>query len=83
MREFLHLEVLHHGKPFVLLFVSKAERYVHILTSPEVKARLPDQHWQSVTGAFAPSRKSRGLSGASIAALEAMASLLGKAFQKT
>jgi putative membrane protein len=46
--------------PFVLLFVSLAERYVHVVTNPVVHQKIPGD-WHKVTENFMLSIRAKGL----------------------
>lgn len=48
------------GQPFVLFFVSLAERYAHVLTNPEVHKKIPD-HWDRVIDSFTVHLRKKGL----------------------
>jgi putative membrane protein len=66
--------------PFVLLFVSLADRYVHVVTSPAVKRKLPDEHWQSVTQRFTDSIKAAGVRDTSVNAVRHIGEILAPHF---
>ncbi|MDR3449120.1 MAG: hypothetical protein P4M15_05140 [Alphaproteobacteria bacterium] len=67
------------NEPFVLLFVSLAERYVHIVTNPAIHARLPGE-WDKITNDFTQDMRQKGLRTACGAAVERIAARLAASF---
>ena len=65
--------------PFVLLFVSLAERYVHVVTSPTVHQRVPDD-WHKVTETFTQSAPRQGVRAACIEAIGRITDILAARF---
>jgi putative membrane protein len=61
-------DALPKDKPFVLLFVSLAERYVHIVTNPVVHQRVASD-WHVMTDTFSQSIRADGLRPACIVAV--------------
>ena len=81
-REYLALHsAIPKDKPFVLLFISLAERYVHVLTNPVVHAQLPD-NWHAITGRFIGSIRKFGLGHTCTEAVEHIAEILEPHFPK-
>lgn len=84
-RQMAYQEYHHHhsfaatGQPFVLLFVSLAEHYVHVVTNPTVHEKIPD-NWQIVTDRFASTMKSAGLSQACVSAIQHISEILAPQF---
>ena len=76
----LHAEIAK-DKPFILLFVSLAERYVHIATNPVVHAKLPD-NWHAVTGQFIGSIRKKGLGKTCVQTIQHIAEILEPHFPK-
>ncbi len=67
------------AEPFALLFVSLAERYVHVIVSPEVHSKIPD-NWKTVTDHFIAAVRKDGLRQTSIQALSHMVEILSSKF---
>ena len=67
------------GTPFILLFVSLAERYVHVLTNPVVHKEIPDG-WHAVTGRFIAMIGQKGLQAACRQALQHAGEILAVHF---
>ena len=78
-----HYHVLHgHAAPdqaFVLLFVSLAERYVHVITNPIVHQRVPE-NWQSITQSFAAEMRHGDVNAACAHAIDQIAVILAPPF---
>jgi putative membrane protein len=64
---------------FVLLYVSLAERYVHIVTNPTVHKKLPD-NWDAVTGHFIETIREKNLRTACVNAIGHIADILAPHF---
>lgn len=62
-------------KPFVLLFISVAERYVHVITNPALHKKIPGG-WESVTDQFAVTMRKEGLGTASVMAVQQIGDIL-------
>jgi putative membrane protein len=62
--------------PIVLLYVSLAEHYMHILPSRAVRGKIPGEKWNAVIGEFTASMATKGLRDAYIGAVRHMAELL-------
>ena len=67
------------GEPFVLLFVSLAERYVRIITNPTVHSRMPSD-WHKITQLFTSSFDEKNLRTVSSEAIGQIADKLGAFF---
>jgi putative membrane protein len=65
--------------PFVLLFVSVAERYVHVVTNDIVHRQIPGD-WNNITDSFTVSVVSRGLLTSCIEAIADIATILARPF---
>lgn len=76
----LHAE-MPKDEPFVLLFVSLAERYVHIVTNPIVHRSIPG-NWQLVTERFTGSIRTKGPRVACLEAIEHIGEILSGPFPK-
>jgi putative membrane protein len=80
-----YLIVSHHTSvtdPIVLLYVSLAERYAHILTSRSVREKIPDNHWNEVIGKLTADIRAEGLRNACIKTIQHMTELLIHHFSK-
>jgi uncharacterized membrane protein len=66
-------------EPFALLFVSLAERYVHVVTNPAAHQRLPD-NWGAVTDSFTRSIKAKGLRTSCVEAIAHISDILATQF---
>ncbi|MGB9151724.1 MAG: hypothetical protein WCD70_01405 [Alphaproteobacteria bacterium] len=76
MREYHELHAQQpHDAPFVLLFVSLAERYVHVVTNPVVHKRLPG-NWNKITESFTHSVRHHSLRAACAEAAGHIAEIL-------
>lgn len=62
--------------PIVLLYVSLAEHYVHILPSRAVREKIPEERWNTIISEFTASMAAKGLRDAYIGAIRHMAELL-------
>ena len=65
--------------PFVLLYVSLAECYVHVVTNPVVHKKIPG-NWDSVTEHFSAAIRKLGLRAACSEALQHIADILAAKF---
>ncbi len=68
--EYLHL--MHHvpaGKPVVMLYVSLAERYVHVMHSRALRDRVDNSAWLDIVTRFTETMKKTGLKEASLQAV--------------
>ena len=75
--EFLHLtHRLPASKPAVLLYVSVAEKYVHILPSRSMHETVPKTVWDNVVKNLTTSVKKIGLKEASMVAIKEMTEIL-------
>jgi len=66
--------------PIVLLYISLAEHYAHILQSRQVREKISDEHWQAIIRELTSSVASTGLAGACIKAVQHSAELLALNF---
>jgi putative membrane protein len=66
--------------PIVLLYISLAERYVHILHSRSVREKVPDSTWNTVVGEFTASMASVPLAEACERIIRRIAELLAPHF---
>jgi putative membrane protein len=62
--------------PIVLLYVSVAEHYAHILTSRSVREKIPDKTWNAVIQEFTVSVKKSGLRAGCIGAIQKITGLV-------
>lgn len=62
--------------PIVLLYVSLAEHYAHILTSRSVREKIPNEHWNAIIGELTCSISSDGVQNTCIKALRHITDLL-------
>ena len=67
-------------QPAVMLYVSLAERYAHILHSRAVPEKVPGKAWEDVISNFTWTVKSAGLQSACITAIDSMAKTLEAPF---
>lgn len=65
--------------PFVLLFVSLAEHYVHVVTNPVVHSRIPGD-WHKVTEGFTQSVRNQTLRYACAGAIAQIGQILSTKF---
>jgi putative membrane protein len=70
---------LPHDAPFVLLFVSQAERYVHIVTSPAVHRLIPGG-WDRIADNFTQSIRQKPIAAACAEAVAAISEHLAARF---
>jgi putative membrane protein len=70
-----HLASISPDQPFVLLFVSVAERYVHVITNPVVHRQIPD-NWSSVIDRFTATLRKDGLTSACVQTVAHIAEVL-------
>ena len=70
-----HHQNIAKDRAFVLLFVSLAERYVHVVTNPTVHTKIPTG-WDTVTTHFTGEIRQSGLAAASLKAVEEIEALL-------
>jgi putative membrane protein len=66
--------------PVVLLYVSLAEKYAHILHSRAVAAKIPEEVWDKEIAAFTAAVKEHGLEKASADAAARIADILAPHF---
>ncbi len=66
--------------PVVLLYISLAERYVHILASHQVRDKISYDIWNKVVEKFTASMKSEGLQKSAVEAVGSMGDLLAPQF---
>jgi putative membrane protein len=70
------------GTPAVFLYVSLLERYVHILHSRDVPAKVPQEKWEAAVAEFVGLMKTTGLKPACIAAIATIARTLQPGFPR-
>jgi len=70
------------GTGYVLLFVSLAERYVHVVTSPTVHHKIPGD-WHQVTDSFTQKMRSHGLASACVATITQITDIVAPLFPAT
>lgn len=78
-----YVNLVHHLPPYVpvvLLYISLAERYVHIYTSREVREIIPDKDWDAVVATLTASAKKEGVRVAIIKAIDHGAEMLAQVF---
>jgi putative membrane protein len=63
-------------RPVVLLYISLAERYVHILHSRAVLPKIPNETWEAVIQEFTTLMKKFGLQEACVTAIHSISSTL-------
>ena len=63
------------AEPYVTLFVSLAERYVHVITNPVLHQRIPG-NWETVTNQFAVTMRASGIAAAATEALTTIGKIL-------
>lgn len=79
--EFLFLSrQVPHDRPLVLLYVSLAERYVHILHSRAASAKIPAKTWDDIVNSFTALAKKPGLPAAFESAIAKIGDALGAHF---
>jgi putative membrane protein len=66
--------------PIVLLYISAAEHYAHILTSRLVREKIPDESWNAVITELTAAIPKGGLRDASIGTIQRISELLGPHF---
>lgn len=66
--------------PIVLLYVSLAEHYAHILPSRSVREKVPDDSWNAIIGGLTAAIPSEGLPTACIKAIRQATGLLAPHF---
>ena len=66
--------------PIVLLYVSLAEHYAHILTSRSVREKIPDKNWNTIIDELTTAIPSVGIKTACIKAIGMAAKLLAPHF---
>jgi putative membrane protein len=82
--EYLH--VSHHlpaTTPIVLLYISLAERYAHILASRSVREKIAATQWDAIIQGFTASIASSGLKESIIGVIQRIATLLAQHFPET
>jgi putative membrane protein len=67
-------------RPIVLLYVSLAEKYVHVLHSRAVLQKIPNEAWDAVIEEFSTLMKNAGLQQACLAAIRSIAKTLQPQF---
>lgn len=70
----LHAQIPAHTA-FILLYVSLAERYVHVVTNPVVHKKIPG-NWEIITGHFISAIREHGLRTACTEALQRIGEIL-------
>jgi putative membrane protein len=66
--------------PIVLLYISLAEHYAHILTSRLVREKIPEESWKATIQLFAATMRETGLKDACIKAVHHTVGLLALQF---
>lgn len=66
--------------PIVLLYVSLAEHYAHILTSRSVREKIPDENWNAVIQEFTAAVKQANMRDGCIHAIKHMTELAAPHF---
>ena len=66
--------------PIVLLYVSIAEHYAHILTSRSVREKIPDERWNAIIGELTAAIPADGLQSACIKAIRRATELVAPYF---
>jgi len=69
--------------PVVLLYISIAERYAHILSSRSVREKVPHAHWDAIINQLTAAIPTEGLTSACIKAIQQTAELLAPYSAKT
>lgn len=68
--------------PVVLLYISLAERYVHVLASQRVREKVPHEQWEKIVSKFTSSVKGDGLEKTTVEAVGSIGNLLISHFPK-
>jgi putative membrane protein len=66
--------------PIVLIYISSAERYVHVLTSRSVLEKIPEDEWNVLVRALTAGVSSDGLRNACVKAIRNAIQLLAEPF---
>jgi len=66
--------------PIVLLYISVAERYAHILTSRSVREKIPNTRWEAIINQLTAAIPTEGLQGAFIKAIGSTTEVLAPRF---
>lgn len=66
--------------PIVLLYVSLAEHYAHILTSRSVREKIPDEHWNAVISELTAAVRQTDIQDACVHTIKRMAGMLAPHF---
>jgi uncharacterized membrane protein len=66
------------NEPFIFLFVSLDERYVHVITNPVVHKKIPGG-WNAVTDRFISIVREEGIGAACIQAVKHIGEILAPA----
>ena len=69
-------------RPVILLYISLAERYVHILHSRAVPQKIPNESWEAIVLEFTIQMKKSNLQEACIAAIQSISRTLEPHFPK-
>jgi putative membrane protein len=67
----------------ILLFVSLAERYVEIIASPDLRARVDGQAWNAIVRDFIASAKAKRIQQGLLAAIAACSAILQTHYPQT
>jgi putative membrane protein len=81
-----YMRLVHHlpsGRPVVLLYLSLAERYVHIYSSREVRAKIPDREWDAVVKTLTGNIKREGVRDAVVRTVRHAGEMLEREFPVT
>jgi putative membrane protein len=81
-----YLRLTHHlpaSAPIVLIYISLAERYVHIYASRFVREKITDTEWDAVVAILTESVKSHGIAKGIINAVEHASDMLKVIFPDT
>lgn len=69
------------SKPVLLIFISKAERYIHIFPNAVIRDKVPDKNWDPIVRELIRSIPTMSLASACVKAIEESSELLLKAFR--
>ncbi|MBV8939466.1 MAG: hypothetical protein JO089_06470 [Alphaproteobacteria bacterium] len=81
-------EYLHASRHFpataavVLIYISLAERYAHVLASHAVREHIPDETWSGTIDVFTQSVRGEGLKNACVRGIQHAADILAPYFPK-
>lgn len=67
-------------KPVLLIFISQAEKYIHIFPNAVIRDKVPDNDWDPIVRELIHSIRTMELSKACIKAIEASGALLSNRF---